>query len=163
SAQPSMPAPSALPEPPPSPAVEPKKSELTFMKGLVVDAQVCIVSAANGRLLEANRQKNNGNGSVGILRSAEGFGSPHRQWSVNRVGDAYNAYTLVNVECNRLMDGERASLKRDGAKVQLFGMRPDPDKEPYWRFYSAGDGLFYIVNIASGRYLEADPATLEKN
>jgi hypothetical protein len=126
----------------------------------VINTKVYIASAANGRLLEAERQKNNPDVSAVVLRSEEGQNAPHRQWVIRRApGTEY--FTIANVESNRLLDGEKKSSGGDGTHVQLLGTQVQNNKERLWQFLSAGDGTFYIVNVANGRYLDADESSPE--
>jgi hypothetical protein len=148
----SAPAPPAATAPPP-----PARTTV-----LPINTKVYIVSAASGRLLEADRPKNNKDGSSVVLRSQEGFDAPHRQWVIRRAaGTEY--FTITNVESNRLLEGERLSSNRDGTKVQLNGTQLQGNKERLWQLISAGDGACYIVNVANGRYLDADESSLDRN
>jgi hypothetical protein len=120
---------------------------------------VCIVSAANGRLLEADKPQNNKDGSIVVLRSQEGLDAPHRQWVIRRAAGT-EFFAIVHVESNRLLDAEKWSANRDGTKVQLYGTQIQGYKGRLWHFQSAGDGAVYIVNAATGRYLDADEYSL---
>jgi hypothetical protein len=141
---------------PPKPRVPPPTAATTV---LPIGTKVCIISAANGRLLEADKPQNNKDGSIAVLRSQEGLDAPHRQWVIRRAPGT-ELFTIVHVESNRLLDAEKWSANRDGTKVQLYGTQIQGYKGRLWQFQSAGDGAVYIVNAATGRYLDADEYSL---
>jgi hypothetical protein len=125
-----------------------------------IETRVYIINAANGRLLESDRDKNNRDGTALVLRSKEGQDAPYRQWILRRVENS-EYFTIAHVESNRLIDAERKSSNRDGTKVQLFGTQIQGNKERLWYFQPAGGDAVYIIS-ATGRYLDADEFTLDK-
>jgi hypothetical protein len=155
--------PKAVPpaEPKATPAAEAKAAPPPAAKVSVpLNTPVYIVCAANGRTFEAERERKNQDGSRIVLRPNDRIAA-HRQWAIRRVpGTEY--FTFTNLECNRLLDGERASSYRDGTKVHLYGTRVDGNKERLWQIKAAGGDSYFIVNVANGRYLDADLAASKK-
>jgi choice-of-anchor C domain-containing protein len=71
---------------------------------------------------------------------------------------------IVNALSGRTLDADLRAIERDGTAITVFGKQPK-DAPPHrrWKIVDTGDGTVMIVNVASGRVLDGDLQTIDKD
>ena len=90
-----------------------------------------IVNVQSGRVLDADLDTINDDGTKVQLFGTDAKDRPNRRWKIEKDGEG--TVRIVNFQSGRLLDADLDTIKRDGTKVQLYGKDTTDRTNRRWR------------------------------